>query len=263
MFNPANSGCRSRHSERLEQRDDPMSIANPTFLLDKVKEHFQSEARDFDRIIQKLIPYYQEMVQALILAIPFHRTDAIRVLDVGCGTGTIARRVLDVFPSAELTCLDFTENMVAAARRKLSAYSQVRFVVKDFRQFEWSTSYHVVISCLALHHLVTDEDKQAFYRQVYAALKPGGCFYNADIVLASSAHVQEAYLAKWKAYMRRKLSEEKIERTWLPKYRQEDHPAPLWDQLEWLSKLGFKAIDVPWKYYNVAVYGGVKAGLFP
>jgi len=230
--------------------------------MDKIRRHFESEASQFDRIIRKLIPHYTEMFRALTAAIPFDKRDSIRVLDVGCGTGTTARHVLGKFPLAQVTCVDFAEKMVKAARHKLSAYPNVKYVVKDFREFEWSTSYHVVVSSLALHHLVTDADKKTFYRQVYEGLKPGGCFYNADLVLASSAHVQEAFLARWKDHMRKRVPEEEIEKKWLPKYREEDHPAPLWDQLEWLKKIGFKPVDVLWKYYNFAVYGGVKAGIF-
>ena len=240
-----------------------MRIADTALLMDKIRGHFESEARQFDRIIRKLIPHYGEMFQALTAAIPYEARDAIRVLDLGCGTGTTARHILEKFPLAQVTCVDFAEKMVQAARNKLSGYRHVKYVVKDFRELEWDTTYHVVVSSLALHHLVTDADKKAFYRRVYAGLKLGGCFYNADIILASSAHLQEAYLAKWKAYMRKGVRPEEIEKKWLPKYREEDHPAPLVDQLEWLKKIGFQAVDVLWKYYNVAVYGGVKAGVVP
>jgi hypothetical protein len=30
------------------------------------------------------------------------------------------------------------------------------------------------------------------------------------------------------------------------------------DQLDWLSQIGFKELDVVWKYYQGAVYGGIK-----
>lgn len=35
-----------------------------------VKEHFEQEAVEFDRIILRLIPYYTEMVDALVSALP-------------------------------------------------------------------------------------------------------------------------------------------------------------------------------------------------
>ncbi len=30
------------------------------------------------------------------------------------------------------------------------------------------------------------------------------------------------------------------------------------DQLAWLAEIGFTDVDVVWKYYNFAVYGGRK-----
>ena len=61
--------------------------------MDTVKRHFEEEAGEFDRIIVTLIPYYLQMVESLALAIPFEISAPIRVLDLGCGTGTVARRV--------------------------------------------------------------------------------------------------------------------------------------------------------------------------
>ena len=54
------------------------------------------------------------------------------------------------------------------------------------------------------------------------------------------------------------LSPEEIDGKWIPKYHTEDRPAKLIDQLAWMLEIGFAAVDVVWKYYNFAVYGGVK-----
>jgi tRNA (cmo5U34)-methyltransferase len=58
--------------------------------------------------------------------------------------------------------------------------------------------------------------------------------------------------------MRRNVSREEIEVRWIPKYEAEDRPARLTDQLAWLAEIGFADIDVIWKRYNFAVYGGRK-----
>ena len=60
--------------------------------------------------------------------------------------------------------------------------------------------------------------------------------------------------------MRKHVSEEEIDNKWLPKYREEDKPAKLMNQLQWLVDIGFIETDVIWKYYNFAVYGGRKPG---
>jgi tRNA (cmo5U34)-methyltransferase len=228
--------------------------------METVKNHFEAEAREFDQIILRLIPYYSEMIAALIAAIPFDLSSRIHVIDLGCGTGTISKRIKQTFPWARITCLDLAENMIEMSRLKLADFSDTRFQVGDFANYAFDDSYDVVVSSLALHHLVSDMDKINFYRKIYAALKPNGVFYNADVILGSSEHIQKAYLEKWVDFMKRQVPEEEIHTKWLPKYREEDRPAKLMHQLAWLTDLGFAEVDVIWKYYNYAVYGGRKPG---
>lgn len=226
--------------------------------MDKIRQHFEDEAREFDRIIVTLIPEYPRMVEALIAAIPFEHSAPLRVIDLGCGTGTVTACVLNAFPNAQVTCLDLAENMVAMARAKLERYPLVRYVVGSFNVFAFDDEYDVVVSSLALHHLVTDEDKRRFYGRVYMSLASGGVFYNADVVLGSSDFLQDLYMNQWRRFMSRNVSKDEIEGKWIPKYEAEDRPAKLMDQLEWMAEIGFAEVDVLWKYYNFAVYGGVK-----
>lgn len=226
--------------------------------IEQVKNHFEQEAKEFDEIIQKLIPYYNEMVESLINAIPFSPNKEISVFDLGCGTGTIAKAIKEKFVNSRITCLDLAENMIKIAKTKLSNIKDVEYVVGDFYTFEFPRKYDVVVSSLALHHLETDADKKKFYQKVYNALNRNGIFYNADNVIGSNAYNTAMNIEKWIQYMRRKVSAKEIESKWLVKYKQEDRPAPLVSQLKWLEKIGFKDVDVIWKYYNFAVYGGKK-----
>jgi tRNA (cmo5U34)-methyltransferase len=224
--------------------------------MDKIKQHFEEEARDFDRIILTLIPDYPQMVGAIVAAIPFEREAPVSVIDLGCGTGTVSQGVLNAFPNAHVTCLDLAENMIAMARSKLANHPRVHFTVGDFATFDGE--YDAVISSLALHHLAADEDKRNFYGRIHTRLRPGGVFYNGDVVLASSDLLQAMYMRHWRAFMRRKISDDEIESKWIPKYLAEDRPAKLVDQLAWLNEIGFADVDVLWKRYNFAVYGGMK-----
>lgn len=227
--------------------------------MDQVKEHFESEAGEFDGIIVRLIPYYREMVDALVAVLPFPARASIRVLDLGCGTGTVAERVLQMFPEAHVTCLDFSAKMIDMARCKLGGDARADYVVSDFRRFRWDRTYDAVVSSLALHHLATDEEKREFCGRVFAGLNQGGCFYNADVVLSPNTHVQGVYLERWKEYMRRSVPEPEVEERWMKVYEEEDRPAALSKHLEWLKEAGFREVDVVWKYYNFAVLGGTKA----
>ena len=226
--------------------------------MDKVKDHFNGEARDFDRVILNLIPHYSTMIRALVEAIPFERSLPLRIIDLGCGTGTVAMRVLEFFPNAQLTCLDFSENMIEVARKRLAQHPLANCVVSDLRNHQFDATYDVVVSSLALHHLPTDGDKYNFYHHIYENLNPGGVFYNADVVLASNDFLQSVCLNEWRQFMIRNVSTEEVDAKWMPTYQQEDHPARLTDQLAWLKDIGYADTDVIWKYFNFAVYGGIR-----
>jgi tRNA (cmo5U34)-methyltransferase len=221
-----------------------------------VQQHFNEEAQQFDELIVKLIPDCPQMIAALVAAIPFDKLAPKQVIDLGCGTGNVADCVLNAFPNAHVTCLDLAENMIAMAQAKLALYQNVRYVVGDFNAFDGK--YDVVLSSLALHHLATDDDKRNFYRRIYDSLTLGGIFYNADVVLGSSDFLQAMYMNQWRTFMARSVPHEEIEGKWILKYYTEDRPARLVDQLGWMAEIGFADVDVLWKYYNFAVFGGVK-----
>ncbi|WP_413112566.1 class I SAM-dependent methyltransferase [Thaumasiovibrio sp. DFM-14] len=226
--------------------------------MDTVKAHFEEEAQEFDEIILKLIPHYLEMIDSMISSIPFDRSKPINVIDLGCGTGTISLKVKEAFPNAKIKCLDLAEKMIEMSKLKLQAFDGIRYEVGNFDTFQFQDRYDVVVSSLALHHIVSDNDKIHFYQKIYDALLPSGIFLNADVVLASSDTLQSTYLSKWKSFMLQSVSSDEIDNKWLPKYREEDSPAKLMSQIDWLKDLGFVNIDVIWKYYNFAVYGGSK-----
>ena len=148
--------------------------------------------------------------------------------------------------------------MIAMTQSRLARYPDVRYVVGDFNAFDFDGKYDAVIPSLALHHLVTDEDKRRFYRRFSESLAPGGVFYNADVVLGSSDFLQDVYMKRWRDFMNREVPKDEIEHKWIPKYEAEDRPAKLMDQLKWMEEIGFVDVDVVWKYCNFAVYGGVR-----
>jgi tRNA (cmo5U34)-methyltransferase len=224
--------------------------------MENIKKHFEDEAREFDQIIVRLIPAYAQMLDALVSALPFDRSRPVRVIDLGCGTGSLAERVLQEFPKAQVTCLDLAGNMIGMARVKLARHPLVQYVEGNFESFEGE--FDAIVSSLALHHLVTDADKRRFYRRVYERLSSNGVFYNGDVMLGSSDFLQTVYMKKWREFMSRNVSNDEIENKWIPKYQAEDRPAALMSHLDWMKEIGFADVDVLWKYYNFVVYGGVR-----
>ena len=101
--------------------------------MDDIKKHFEGEAHEFDELIRRLSPAYDEMLDALVLALPRERSEAFQAIDLGCGTGTVAKRLKDAYPQARITCVDLAENMLEMARDKLG--TDVRYQLADFRSY--------------------------------------------------------------------------------------------------------------------------------
>lgn len=227
-------------------------------MENRIKNHFENEAKEFDEIIVKLIPYYNQIVDAMVDAIPFPNDRDIKVIDLGCGTGTISKKVLEKYPKAKITCVDIAEKMLEIAKYKLGDSENFRYISGDFNSFEFDDTYDVIVSSLALHHLATDEDKNKFYGKIYETLNEGGVFYNSDVVLGSSDYLIQMNMGKWKEFMIKNEGLEKVENKWLPNYYAEDSPCSLMKHLKMLEENRFKEVDVIWKYYNFSVYGGKK-----
>ncbi len=224
--------------------------------MDRVQRHFEEEAKEYDTIIQNLIPNYKAMVDILVSILPFTGQQAFEMIDLGCGTGTVSKAVKDAFPAVKVTCVDIAANMLDIAGQKVGA--ETTLIQADFNSFEFPQKYDAVVSSLALHHLETDDDKLKFYEKIYGALNPGGIFINIDVVQGSGDVLQDVYMQKWKAFMLTNVSAQEVEHKWIPSYYAEDHPTALLSHFDMLAQCGFTDIDVVYKHYNYAVYCGRK-----
>jgi tRNA (cmo5U34)-methyltransferase len=220
--------------------------------MKKVLSHFEEEAAEFDQTIVKLIPNYHKMCEILLDFIPYSQLDNFSVVDLGCGTGTLAKRIADKYPNAQITCVDISENMLELAKHKIQ--KPITLIKNDFYELEFTQTYDVMVSSLALHHLDTTQDKLMFYKKIFHALSQKGIFINVDIMLGCNSFVQKKYLEYWKSFMLESVSEEKVENQWLPNYYSEDRPASLATHFDLLKKSGFSFIDCVYKNYNYGVY---------
>ncbi len=93
----------------------------------------------------------------------------LRVLDLGCGTGRHALRM--AAEGACVTAVDFSEEMLAEAKRKSNA-AQVTFLMHDLsKALPLDTEFDLVVCGLVLEHI---NNLSTFYGEVARLLKPSG-----------------------------------------------------------------------------------------
>jgi len=104
-----------------------------------------------------------------------------RVLDVGCGTGTLATLLKHLHPEVDVVGLDPDPKALARARRKAErAGVAVQFDQGFGDQLPYpAASFDHAFSSFMFHHLPADE-KGPTLRAVRRVLKPGGEFHLMD-----------------------------------------------------------------------------------
>jgi tRNA (cmo5U34)-methyltransferase len=227
--------------------------------------------KTYDADMELMHPNRSKMVQVAIEVLPFPRTAALRVIDLGIGTGYFTERFLNHFPNSRVLGIDGAQAMVDLAKERLRALaSRIEFVIGDFRNLQQLVpgvrTFDLVFSAYALHHL-SRVDKEKVLRQVVELLTPGGWFVNADLIVADSpeleSRLQEIRVAGIveraggsdnrfvdSASTRRFLADlEKNER---------DQPLPLAEDLALLRSSGLKNVAAFWLEYRELVSGGQK-----
>ena len=79
-----------------------------------------------------------------------------KILDLGAGTGLELIHVFELLPSAEVTVIDITENMLEKLKKRSFA-EHVITICGDFFEVEFGGKYDAVISTSALHHFKKEE----------------------------------------------------------------------------------------------------------
>lgn len=104
-----------------------------------------------------------------------------RVLDLGCGTGTLAMMAKRAQRKAEVFGLDADPEMLKMAHIKRDQEKlEVTFDVGFTNNLPYpDASFDRVLSSIMIHHLKTP-DKEKTAREVYRVLKPGGQLHIID-----------------------------------------------------------------------------------
>jgi SAM-dependent methyltransferase len=140
----------------------------------------------WDRQQEGYLPNREERFTALIDAVEAGagRPDPL-VLDLGCGPGSLAARLLDRLPEATIVAIDADPLLLALGRACYADKPGLRFEDHDLRAAGWASvlgldrPVDVAVSTTALHWL-PEPGLRTMFAELSLVLRPGGLFLNGD-----------------------------------------------------------------------------------
>ena len=120
------------------------------------------------------VPYdeWADYVQKLLKK---YQIDNGLLLELGCGTGSMTRRLAE--KGYDLIGIDNSEEMLSVAREKSAEGYDILYLCQDMREFElYGTVAAAVSVCDSMNYLLSEEDLLQVFRLVNNYLDPGGLF---------------------------------------------------------------------------------------
>ena len=131
---------------------------------------------------------------------PIPENFAGKLLEVPVGTGVLTVPVYQRLGNADITCLDYSADMMENAEKRAKAMDvrNVTFVQGDVGALPFEDeSFDIVLSLNGFHAF---PDKDAAFRETCRVLKPGGvfcgCFYIKDEFKRTDWFVKHMYVPK-------------------------------------------------------------------
>ena len=217
-----------------------------------VASHLAVSPAKYDARIRTLIPLYDELIAEVARALGHAARPVKTIVDLGIGTGALARACLESAPGARVWGIDADADMMAVARARLGRLSRrATMTTGSFLDTELPQCDAMVAS-YALHHIRSSREKLAFYRRCYRALRTGGVLINGDCAPSSTARGFARDLDVWFTHLSKSFGSPARGRRVYESWADEDVYVPLADEIDLLERAGF-SVDVPWRRSPFAV----------
>lgn len=133
-------------------------------------------------ILMEDIPY-DEWADYIEKILKSHGIEKGLVLELGCGTGTMTRKMAE--KGYDMIGIDISEDMLSVARQRSEGrYDDILYLCQDMREFElYGTVAAIFCVCDTINYMLTTDDLGKVFRLVSNYLDPGGLFiFDMDTV---------------------------------------------------------------------------------
>ena len=225
----------------------------------------ENVARVFDDMISRSVPLYADVQRSLPVIADLLNHDPIKVVDLGCSTGTSLIHLARSLPNRnlELIGVDNSQAMLAKLREKLkllsrlpsdeaSLFEQISTFQEDIRSFKFSDASIVLMNYTL--QFIDAESRPEVLKRICNSLKPDGMMLVSEKVVHQQPEMDDALVSLYFEFKRRQgYSELEISRK---RDALENVLVPLTvDQnLDMFREAGFARVEVMLKWFNFATF---------
>lgn len=105
--------------------------------------------------------------------------DGLRILDVGCGNGTLIFVLANFLPNCEFHGVDSSGKQIKKCIRK-NKYDNIKFLQAEAEKLPFDDEYFDFITCANTIHLLPQRVRAI--DEMYRVLKPGGNLYLLEAI---------------------------------------------------------------------------------
>ncbi len=217
----------------------------------------ENVARVFDDMISRSVPLYADVQRSLPVLADLLDHDQIKVVDLGCSTGTSLIHLARCLPdrNLELIGVDNSTAMLQRCHEKLARFEMldlVRTVEANLCDFEFEDASVVLMNYTL--QFVDVEERANILSKIYRSIRPGGFLLVSEKVVHHQPQVDDALVELYFEFKRRQgYSELEISRK---RDALENVLVPLTvDQnVSMLEQAGFNRVEMLLKWFNFATF---------
>lgn len=223
-------------------------------MNDLLKCTFDNEALEYDFTTKFLIMDYDIIMECIIKKIPYKPDAIFSILDLGCGTGNLLKKIRKRFPKAKIYALDFSEDMINIAKKK--KIDSINYITADMLKLRDTRLpyFDIIVSSFVFHNFSSIKEHEEVISMVNNHLNVGGKFILGDLI-----EFEDGFRAKETQNMlislmrNNNLSDNEIIK-WLGILEVEDTPLTVAKIIDLLKNCNFEQIGVDTFTSNNAVF---------
>ncbi|MBX2815470.1 MAG: class I SAM-dependent methyltransferase [Saprospiraceae bacterium] len=165
----------------------------------EIGSEFDGWVDGYSDLMARIVPYYRTLMTDLFSLLP-KDMKMEHLVELGCGNGNVLAYAASLFPSARLTGVDASSEMLEALQKRFK-YGRVEGLEGLMQEVSFPAGQiDVVLASFSLHHLGRD-DKKLVIQQAQQWLRPGGYFLYSDLMVEEGSEEHEALLDRWRTFV--------------------------------------------------------------